>query len=78
VCVCDVCVFRFVVGFLGWGVLVLVTKIFCFFCFFLVFFSYCPNNFWFIEHHTMDKVQKYASTYANTPSLETYRSDLVL
>jgi hypothetical protein len=24
----------------------------------------------------MDKVQKYASTNANTPSLETYRSDL--
>jgi hypothetical protein len=32
-------------------------------------------NFWFIGHQTTDKVQKYASTDANTPSSETYRSE---
>jgi hypothetical protein len=29
-----------------------------------------------IRHRTMDKAQKYASTNVNTPSSETYRSDL--
>jgi hypothetical protein len=39
-------------------------------------FSFGLTIFWFIGHQTMAKVQKYAYTNANTPSSETYRSDL--
>jgi hypothetical protein len=50
-----------------------------FFFFVFVFgggFSSWSYNFWFIGHQTMDEVQKYALTNANTQSSETYRSDL--
>jgi hypothetical protein len=65
---------RFVVlcfFFLVFRFLVPVTIIFVFW----IFFSSCSYNFWFIGHQTMDKVQKYASTYVNTPSSETYRTN---
>jgi hypothetical protein len=42
---------------------------------FLGVFSSWFNNFWFIGHQTMDKIQKYSYTNANTPSSETYRND---
>jgi hypothetical protein len=49
-----------------------VVRIFIFLGFLVVY------NFLVLGHQMMDKVQKYASINANTPSSETYRSDLRL
>jgi hypothetical protein len=56
------CLFNFVVLWVFWGGIFWV-------------FSSWSYNFWFVGHQTKDKVQKYASANANTPSLETYISD---